>query len=101
MRTAEAVRLSKAWGERVRARRRAMHATQEEIARRLGRDQSWVSRYERGEASFSIEVMLAFARALDEPPEALFPWSVEDHSRSASSRNSSGTTLCVPSATEA
>ena len=75
MRTAEAERLSKEWGRRVRDRRLALSATQQEVAWSLGRDQSWVSRYERGEATFSVDVMLAFASTLGELPEVLFPWS--------------------------
>jgi transcriptional regulator with XRE-family HTH domain len=66
--------LSKRWGERLRDARKSKFTTQEAFAAALTRDQSWVSRYERGDAPWTLEVMLTFAAVLGEQPGKLFEW---------------------------
>ena len=66
--------LAKEWGRHLRQARLAKYPTQEAFAAELNRDQSWISRYERGEATWTPEVMLTFAVALDVAPGTLFPW---------------------------
>lgn len=66
--------VAKSWGRQLRTARRAKFATQEAFAAALQRDQSWISRYERGEATWTPEVMLLFAATLDRPVAELFAW---------------------------
>ena len=73
--------LAKEWGRSVRQHRQAKFPTQEALAREMGRDQSWVSRYERGDATWTPEVMLTFSVALGVPPAQLFPWSFVGESK--------------------
>ena len=97
--------LARQWGDNVRRRRRDAFVTQGELAKRLRRDQSWVSRVERGQATFTVDAMLALAAAFDTRPAELFPWPAgietleasrlgaepAQSSCSTSSLNSSGT----------
>ena len=53
------------------ARRRA-NVTQQELAARLGKPQSFVSEYERGQRRVDIVELLAISRALDADPIDLF-----------------------------
>ena len=108
-------RLARQWGDNVRRRRRAAFVTQGALAERLRRDQSWVSRVERGQATFTAEAMLALAAVFEATPAELFPWPTgiealeasrlagesTQSSRSTSSLNSSGTPERRPSATDA
>jgi len=66
--------LSARWGHKLRTERKAKFSTQEEFAAALTRDQSWVSRYERGKATWTLEVMLTFAAVLGVAPGELFDW---------------------------
>lgn len=66
--------LSARWGARLRQARKAKFPTQEAFAAALTRDQSWVSRYERGESTWTLEVMLSFSAVLGCPPAELFEW---------------------------
>ncbi len=52
--------------------RLAANLTQQELASRLGRAQSFVSRIERGSLAIQREHFTAIARALGEEPHALF-----------------------------
>lgn len=52
--------------------RRAAGLTQEEIAGRLGRPQSFVAKYEGGERRIDVIEFAAIARALDQDPQRLF-----------------------------
>jgi transcriptional regulator with XRE-family HTH domain len=51
--------------------RKARGLTQEEIARRLGRPQSYVSKYERGERRLDVVEFLEVAEALEIAPGEL------------------------------
>jgi transcriptional regulator with XRE-family HTH domain len=53
------------------ARRRA-NVTQQELAGRLGKPQSFVSEYERGQRRIDVVELLVIARALDVDPIAFF-----------------------------
>lgn len=52
--------------------RLAANLTQQEVASRLGRAQSFVSRIERGSLAIEREHFAAIARALGQDPHALF-----------------------------
>jgi transcriptional regulator with XRE-family HTH domain len=51
--------------ERIRSVRRAADITQAELAEKLGTDQSFVSKYERGERRLDVVELLAICRALE------------------------------------
>lgn len=76
MNEAPATRIAKNWGARLHDRRRDQGLTQETFADMVGRDQTTISRYERGEGPWTPEAMLLFAVALDTTVAALFPWPV-------------------------
>jgi transcriptional regulator with XRE-family HTH domain len=50
--------------ERIRSVRRAANVTQAELAEKLGTDQSFVSKYERGERRLDVVELRAICRAL-------------------------------------
>ena len=56
---------------RMRAERQARGVTQEELARRLGKPQSYVSKAEMGERRLDVVEYLQFMRAIDGEPHAL------------------------------
>jgi transcriptional regulator with XRE-family HTH domain len=49
----------------IRAARRAADVTQEELGKKLGSDQSFVSKYERGERRLDVVELRAICRALE------------------------------------
>jgi transcriptional regulator with XRE-family HTH domain len=53
------------------ARRRAS-LTQQELAKRLGKPQSFISDYERGQRRIDLMEFLAIARGLDADPQEIF-----------------------------
>lgn len=55
----------------MRAAREASGVTQQELARRLGKPQSYVSKAEMGERRLDVVEYLQFMRAIDEEPLAL------------------------------
>ena len=52
-------------GERVRARRRLLGLTQEEMAERIGGVPKYYADIERGNCGMSVETLLALSRTLD------------------------------------
>ena len=54
------------------AARKAAGLTQEEVAVRLGRPQSFVAKYEGGERRIDVVEFVAVAQALEQDPRALF-----------------------------
>lgn len=64
--------LAKRWGKKLAAERRAVNLSQTAFAALIQRDQSWVSRYERGRGNWTLEVMVLFAAGLNTPPERIF-----------------------------
>lgn len=55
----------------MRAARKARGITQEELARRLGKPQSYVSKAEMGERRLDVVEYLHFMRAIEGEPHAL------------------------------
>lgn len=76
MNEAPSTRVASNWGTRLRQRRIEQALTQETFADLVGRDQTTISRYERGEGPWTPETMLTFAVALDTTVSALFPWPI-------------------------
>jgi transcriptional regulator with XRE-family HTH domain len=56
---------------RMRAARQARGITQQELARRLGKPQSYVSKAESGERRLDVVEFLHFMRAIEGEPHAL------------------------------
>jgi transcriptional regulator with XRE-family HTH domain len=54
------------------AARRTAGLSQEDVARRLGRPQSFVAKYEGGERKLDVIEFIALARALEQDPVQLF-----------------------------
>lgn len=54
------------------AARRSAGLTQDEVARRLERPQSFVAKYEGGERRLDVVEFIALARALEQDPLVLF-----------------------------
>ena len=52
-------------GKRIRARRRLLGLTQEEMAERIGRVPKYYADIERGNCGMSVETLLALAKTLD------------------------------------
>ena len=52
-------------GKRIRARRREMEITQEQVAERAGVSTSFIGHIERGEKVASVETLAALSAALD------------------------------------
>jgi transcriptional regulator with XRE-family HTH domain len=69
-----AVLVAKSWGKRLRQRRDDQGLTQVRLAELVHLDQTTISRYERGLATWTPEVMIGFSVALEYPIEKLFPW---------------------------
>lgn len=75
--------LAAEWGHKLRLARQSRGFTQAEFGDLVGRDQTSVSRYERGDGPWTPEVMLTFAVALGARVSELFPWpfGIEDMER--------------------
>ena len=54
------------------AARRSAGLTQDEVAKRLARPQSFVAKYEGGERRLDVVEFIALARALEQDPLVLF-----------------------------
>lgn len=76
-------RIAVLWGENLRRARSKAGFTQTTFAGAAGHTQTTISRYERGEAPWTPEVMLGFAVALSTTVPELFPWplGIEDAER--------------------
>ncbi len=59
------------------AARRTAGLSQEDVARRLGRPQSFVAKYEGGERKLDVIEFIALAGALEQDPVQLFESLVE------------------------
>lgn len=71
-----AQRVSASWGKRLRKAREDAGYTQITFGERTTFGQTTISRYERGVAPWTPEVMLRFAAVLNQEVDALFPWPV-------------------------
>jgi len=68
----------------LRAARKSAGLTQEALARRLRRPQSFVAKYENGERRIDVVEFVALARAFNVEPVALFSDLVETNDRTKS-----------------
>ncbi len=59
------------------AARKAAGLTQEEVAKRLDRPQSFVAKYEGGERRIDVVEFVAVAQALEQDPRTLFATLVQ------------------------
>lgn len=66
-------------GQRIRARRKEMGMSVDELAARLGKDRSTVYRYEKGDIeNLPLDVLQPIADALDTQPAELMGWVKKD-----------------------
>ena len=65
--------LRRAFGQRLRAYRRAASLTQRELGLRAGMHRAYIGAVERGERNISIDNVERLARALRVAPQSLFP----------------------------
>lgn len=62
-------------GERIRARRKEIGMSADELGKRLGKDRSTVFRYEKGDIEkVPIDILEPIAEALNTTPAALMGW---------------------------
>lgn len=62
-------------GERIRARRKEIGMSADELGKRLGKDRSTVFRYEKGDIEkVPIDILEPIAKALNTTPAALMGW---------------------------
>lgn len=66
-------------GQRIRAKRKEMGMSVDELATRLGKDRSTVYRYEKGDIeNLPLDVLEPIASALDTTPAVLMGWVAEE-----------------------
>lgn len=66
-------------GQRIRAKRKEMGMSVDELAARLGKDRSTVYRYEKGDIeNLPLDVLEPIANALNTTPAALMGWVTEE-----------------------
>ena len=66
-------------GQRIRAKRKEMGMSVDELATRLGKDRSTVYRYEKGDIeNLPLDVLEPIANALDTTPAVLMGWVAEE-----------------------
>ena len=71
-------------GERIRNRRKELHMSADELARKLGKNRATIYRYENGEIeNMPIDILEPIAEALLTTPDKLFGWG-SDKSESVS-----------------
>ena len=62
-------------GERIRNRRKELHMSADELARKLGKNRATIYRYENGEIeNMPIDILEPIAEALLTTPDVLFGW---------------------------
>lgn len=78
--TSRADSFEKRFGDVIRNRRQALHASQEELADCCGLHRTYISQIERGLKSVSLNVLVRLARALESSPHVLVKEAEEsDH----------------------
>lgn len=66
-------------GERIKARRKEIHMSADELGKILGKDRSTIFRYEKGEIeNLPLDVLEPIADALDVTPAYLMGWEPEE-----------------------
>ena len=53
------------YGEILRDRRKALNLTQQELARKIGKERSYIGRIEKGNTDMQLSSFISIARALD------------------------------------
>ena len=70
-------------GDRIKARRKQLGMTQEELAQKAGYNSiASISKIERGDRSFPIEQIVPIAKALDVTPAWIMGWDKPESSES-------------------
>ena len=69
----------KSLGMRIRKRRKAMHMTQEELAKKLGLSLSFLGHIERGTRKSSVETLVAIANELSLSVDFMLQDSLSDN----------------------
>lgn len=65
-------------GHRIKARRKELRMSADELAKRLGKDRSTVYRYEKGDIeNLPLDILEPIANALDTTPQYLMGWEEE------------------------
>ena len=68
-------------GERIKARRKELHMSADELGKMLGKDRSTIFRYEKGEIeNLPLDILKPIADALDVTPAYLMGWEKESKS---------------------
>jgi transcriptional regulator with XRE-family HTH domain len=62
-------------GDRIKARRKQLRMSAEELAKRLGKDRSTIYRYEKGDIeNLPLDILEPIAAALETTPQYLMGW---------------------------
>lgn len=62
-------------GDRIKARRKHLKMSAEELAKRIGKDRSTVFRYEKGDIeNLPLDILEPIAKALETTPQYLMGW---------------------------
>jgi repressor LexA len=62
-------------GDRIKARRKAMNMSADELGKRLGKDRSTIYRYEKGDIeNLPLDILEPIATALNTTPQYLMGW---------------------------
>ncbi|MBR2408959.1 MAG: helix-turn-helix domain-containing protein [Lachnospiraceae bacterium] len=65
-------------GQRIRARRKELHISADELGKMLGKDRSTIFRYEKGDIeNLPLDILKPIADALDVTPSYLMGWEPE------------------------
>ena len=82
-------------GERIRNRRKELHMSADELARKLGKNRATIYRYENGEIeNMPIDILEPVAEALLTTPDALFGWG-SNKSKDVSEEDQEAITLAT------
>ena len=82
-------------GERIRNRRKELHMSADELARKLGKNRATIYRYENGEIeNMPIDILEPIAEALLTTPDALFGWG-SNKSKDVSEEDQEAITLAT------
>lgn len=71
-------------GQRIKARRKELKLSAEELGQRLGKDRSTVYRYENGDIeNLPLPLLEPIAEALETTPAQLMGWDIEEKKKPA------------------
>lgn len=70
-------------GQRIKARRKELKMSADELGRRLGKDRSTIYRYEKGDIeNLPLDILEPIAEALQTTPQYLMGWQSEQQKNS-------------------